>query len=301
MSPLMTAHLPAGWPLRCGCCADHRGFIWPVDLATQFSQANIDEVRFRHEFVVPYLLEQHGAGQDLVLAAHHVLEQTEFSRQEVERSVAASRCLIGEIKLDRSHAKDIRGCPAYLRPGPWSCSPRNAGARPSYADRGLLWERSLAPRAKVVGSWSDGRRDQIHHRRFCRRPNSSGLRETAPALPPKFFVTRSSDAWRTGCSWRGAPQTHQRQSAHEPAADAKLVAIEYPARLSIARGSLRMRGAFAAVRGCVAVVSIAPSYVVARAAIGPRPPEGGETDAPISDVDMSWFEVMPGRGVGGST
>jgi hypothetical protein len=35
-----------------------------------------------------------------------------------------------------------------------------------------------------------------------------------------------------GCALGGAPQAHQRQ----PAADAKLAAIEYPARLSIALG-----------------------------------------------------------------
>jgi hypothetical protein len=70
---------------------------------------SIDEVGFRHEFVVPHLLEEHGACQDLAVAAHHIFEQAEFSRQEVERSVAAPRYSIGEIKLEGSHAKEIRG------------------------------------------------------------------------------------------------------------------------------------------------------------------------------------------------
>ena len=52
-----------------------------------------------------------------------------------------------------------------------------------------------------------------------------------------------------------------------------------------------MRGAFAAVRGCVAVVSIAPGCVAARGAIGPGLPEGGETEAPTSD------DMMPRSGV----
>jgi hypothetical protein len=63
---------------------------------------------------------------------------------------------------------------------------------------------------------------------------------------------------------------------------------------------IRMRGAFAAVRGCVAVVSIAPSCVVAGGAIGPSPPEGGETEAPTSDDMMPRSGVMHRRGVGGS-
>jgi hypothetical protein len=87
-----------------------------------------------------------------------------------------------------------------------------------------------------------------------------------------------------------APQAHQRQACRDRVPSAPL-----------RWGSLRMCAGFTAVRGCVAVVSIAPGYVVARAAIGPGPPEGGETEAPISDGDMSMFEVMPGRGVGGST
>jgi hypothetical protein len=40
---------------------------------TQPAQVNIDEDRrFRNEFVVPYLLEQHGACQYLVVAALEV-------------------------------------------------------------------------------------------------------------------------------------------------------------------------------------------------------------------------------------
>jgi hypothetical protein len=63
---------------------------------------------------------------------------------------------------------------------------------------------------------------------------------------------------------------------------------------------IRMRGAFAAVRGCVAVVSIAPSYVPMVTIVGPSPPEGGETEASTSDDMMPRSGVMHRRGVGGS-
>jgi hypothetical protein len=93
---------------------------------------NIDEVRFRHEFVVPYLLEQHGACQDLAVPAHHVLEQTEFPRPEIKLSLTAPRCLMGKINLERSYAQHrasvdylrcVRTClwvACYTRGQPWS-------------------------------------------------------------------------------------------------------------------------------------------------------------------------------------
>src|SRR5712691_10599900 len=57
------------------CAADganHGGFICPVDLATQSTHMNIDKVRFRNEFVVPYVFEEGCARQQLVDPLHHV-------------------------------------------------------------------------------------------------------------------------------------------------------------------------------------------------------------------------------------
>src|SRR5882672_10088043 len=56
------------------CAADganHGGFICPVDLATQSTHMNIDKVRFRNEFVVPYVFEEGCTCQQLVDPLHH--------------------------------------------------------------------------------------------------------------------------------------------------------------------------------------------------------------------------------------
>src|SRR5712664_2161853 len=70
------------------CAADvayHGGFICPVDLATQSTHMNIDKVRLRNKFVVPYVFEEGCARQQLVDPLHHVLEQN-GTRAAADRS-----------------------------------------------------------------------------------------------------------------------------------------------------------------------------------------------------------------------
>ena len=90
------------------CAADvanHGGFICPVDLATQSTHMNIDKVRFRNEFVVPYVFEEGCARQQLVDPLHHVLEQMELARPQIDRPVATLRGPIDEIEFQWSHAQ----------------------------------------------------------------------------------------------------------------------------------------------------------------------------------------------------
>src|SRR5450631_3842057 len=79
------------------CAADganHGGFICPVDLATQSTHMNIDKVRFRNEFVVPYVFEEGCARQ-----------QMELARPQIDRPVAPLRGPIDEIEFQWSHAQ----------------------------------------------------------------------------------------------------------------------------------------------------------------------------------------------------
>src|SRR5260370_26115163 len=85
--------------------ANHRGFIWSVELATQSTHVHIDTVCFRKEFVVPYVLEEFCARQQLATPLHHVFEQTELAWQQIDRSFATLRGSIDEIKLQRSYAQ----------------------------------------------------------------------------------------------------------------------------------------------------------------------------------------------------
>src|SRR5260370_30005754 len=54
--------------------SNYRSFIWSVDLATQSTHVHIDKVCFGKEFVVPYVLEEFCARQQLATPLHHVFE-----------------------------------------------------------------------------------------------------------------------------------------------------------------------------------------------------------------------------------
>src|SRR5579859_2399374 len=81
---------------------DHRRLVGSVHLPPQAAHMDVDQVALRHELVVPDFLEQHGAGQQLTLAAHHVFEKPELAREEVDRPVVAFRGSRQEVELERT-------------------------------------------------------------------------------------------------------------------------------------------------------------------------------------------------------
>src|SRR5258705_7569875 len=84
---------------------NHRWLLRVVDLVTQPAHMHVNEVGLRDEFVLPHLFEQHGSRQRLVLAAHHILEQAEFPRQQLDGAVAALCRTLDEIELERPDLK----------------------------------------------------------------------------------------------------------------------------------------------------------------------------------------------------
>src|SRR6516225_11836229 len=68
---------------------DHRLLVCCVDLSPQPTHVHVNKIAVRHEFIIPDLLEQHGASQQLVLSAHHVFKQAKLARQQVDWAVAA--------------------------------------------------------------------------------------------------------------------------------------------------------------------------------------------------------------------
>ena len=76
-----------------------------VDLAPEPAHVHIDEIAARHEFVVPDFLEQHRAGEQLALAAHHVLEQTKFARQQLDAPLAALGGTGEKIEFEQADAQ----------------------------------------------------------------------------------------------------------------------------------------------------------------------------------------------------
>src|SRR3977135_225262 len=84
---------------------DHRRLVLIVDLVPQPAHMHVDEVGLWDEFVFPYLFEQHGARQRLVLAAPHILEQAAFAGQQLNGAVAALCRTLDEIELERPDLK----------------------------------------------------------------------------------------------------------------------------------------------------------------------------------------------------
>src|SRR3979411_278260 len=84
---------------------DHRRHVLIVDRVAQPGHRLVEDVGVWDECVFPYLFEQHGARQRLVLAAHHILEQAEFPRQQLNGAVAALCRTLDEIQLPQAHLK----------------------------------------------------------------------------------------------------------------------------------------------------------------------------------------------------
>src|SRR5258707_15484275 len=108
---------------------DQRRLLRLIHLATQPAHMHIDEIRVRDETIVPYLLEEHGAGHHLALTAYHVLEEPELAREQVDAAGAAPRRTLGEI--ERQRAPPQRRLSALRPPAQHHPQPR-----PEPAERG---------------------------------------------------------------------------------------------------------------------------------------------------------------------
>jgi hypothetical protein len=58
---------------------------------------HIDAVGLWNKIKVPHIFDQVRAGQYLVAPFHHVFEQLEFARPQINRPVGTPRCAIDEI------------------------------------------------------------------------------------------------------------------------------------------------------------------------------------------------------------
>ena len=76
-----------------------------VDLAPEIADVDVDDVGLRQKFVVPDVLEQHRASDDLVGPAHEVFEQLELAWQEIDAPVAAPDRALDEIHFEWAGAQ----------------------------------------------------------------------------------------------------------------------------------------------------------------------------------------------------
>src|SRR5258708_14481007 len=70
-----------------------------IDLRAQPRDVHVDDVGLRVEMVIPHVLEQHGASDDLTRVLHEILEQAELSRPQHDLLACASHLMPNPIEL----------------------------------------------------------------------------------------------------------------------------------------------------------------------------------------------------------
>src|SRR5436305_11323811 len=68
----------------------HRLVETLVDLGSEPRDMDVDDVGLRVEMIVPDILEQHRAGDDVAGIAHQIFKQLEFARLERDRLAGAA-------------------------------------------------------------------------------------------------------------------------------------------------------------------------------------------------------------------
>jgi len=62
---------------------------------------HVDKVGRRDEFVIPDFLEQHGTRQQLIATLHHIFQQTELTRQQIDHAIAPFDGAPDQIEFER--------------------------------------------------------------------------------------------------------------------------------------------------------------------------------------------------------
>src|SRR5882724_6100759 len=78
----------------------------PIDLGSQAADVSLDDVGLGVEMKIPYALEQHRTGDDLLGISHEELEQTKFTRQQFDRLAAPCHLASDQIHLEIGHLKN---------------------------------------------------------------------------------------------------------------------------------------------------------------------------------------------------
>jgi hypothetical protein len=70
---------------------------------------HVHEVGLWNELVLPHLSEEYFTAKYPAVATHHILKQAEFSRQQINRTIASLGCAFDKINLKWPHPQF---CPA---------------------------------------------------------------------------------------------------------------------------------------------------------------------------------------------
>ena len=81
----------------------------PVNLAPETAHMHVHEVGLWNELVFPNLSEEHFTRKYPALPTHHILEQAELSRQQINRAAASLGRAFDKIELKRSTCSFVSG------------------------------------------------------------------------------------------------------------------------------------------------------------------------------------------------
>src|SRR5260370_7633544 len=77
-----------------------------IDLRAQPRDVHVDDVGLRVEMIIPHVLEQHGASDDLTRVLHEILEQAELPRLQDDFVACASHLMRKPVDLEIADAID---------------------------------------------------------------------------------------------------------------------------------------------------------------------------------------------------
>src|SRR5262249_39069240 len=78
---------------------DERVGLLAVDFAADPPDIDVEGVGGGLKLDIPYMLQQHCAGDDLAFIAHQTFEDLVFSRQQIDDAAAAAHCARHEVEL----------------------------------------------------------------------------------------------------------------------------------------------------------------------------------------------------------
>src|SRR3984893_17871238 len=102
---------------------DHRRLMRPIDLAPKPAHMHVHEVALWNKPILPHLSEEHFTRKYPALATHHILEQAELPRQQINRAVVSPGRAFDKIELKRPYVQFcLRGSDRTLHQGFNQCA-----------------------------------------------------------------------------------------------------------------------------------------------------------------------------------
>src|SRR5258708_6487697 len=156
---------------------------------------DMDTVGLRDEIIMPHIFDEVRARQNLVAPLHHILEQLEFARPQINRPVATPRGAIDEIELkDPTRSTVSRGSTDERTHGSISVGVANMEKRDPRETTELTSMR--CPSTSMARRTMNSPTPSPSHRVESSRVNASKMLESCSlAIPMPVSQTSMRTAW----------------------------------------------------------------------------------------------------------